>query len=73
MKQLDRAIEVWRERWPERVGDVFNVVWKPFYLVPDLPKIGMCCVFFFPWGILGVEGWVVYGLGYSFYILKLVD
>jgi len=36
-KQLDRAIDAWKERYPKR-EDVFNIVWKPFYLVADLPK-----------------------------------
>lgn len=44
-RQLDKAIETWKEKYPER-NDIFNITWKPFYLNPDAPKKGMFLVFF---------------------------
>jgi len=43
-RQLDKAIEAWTQKYPERVQsgrDVFNISWKPFYLNPDAPKPGV--------------------------------
>jgi len=39
-RKLDAAIESWKEKYPDR-EDEFNITWKPFYLNPAAPKIGI--------------------------------
>jgi predicted DsbA family dithiol-disulfide isomerase len=39
-KKLEMAISQYRERNPGS-NDTFSTTWKPYYLNPDAPKIGM--------------------------------
>lgn len=36
-KRLEKAIAAYNQKYPNE-NDTFNLMWHPFYLVPDAPK-----------------------------------
>ncbi|KAI0554820.1 DSBA-like thioredoxin domain-containing protein [Xylaria curta] len=40
-KRVDRAIELYRKKYPSSHDDTFTITWAPFYLDPTSPTVGV--------------------------------
>jgi predicted DsbA family dithiol-disulfide isomerase len=40
-RRLQKAIQLFQKTYPGASSDEFKITWKPYYLVPDAPAVGL--------------------------------